>query len=109
MILVKRLPLAASSSGDQPFHWEGDDLLLNISVQPRSSQNVISGIRNGHIRIKLTSAPVEGKANQALIKLLSKAFGVALSQVSIEKGETSKSKRIRIQSPKILPDILKNT
>jgi len=82
-------------------------LILRIRVQARSSIDSIIGINNGHLRIKLTVAPVDGKANQSLIKLLGKSFGVPVSQVCIEKGDTSKSKRVRIRSPKILPEIIK--
>jgi len=101
--------LAESSSGDRFYTWEDRDLLLNISVQPRSSRNSISGIHNNRLRIKLTAAPVDGRANQALIKLLGKAFAVPGGQISIEKGENSKSKRVRIRAPKLLPEFLKNS
>ncbi len=104
---VRESLLAESSCGDLPYQWSGDDLLLRINVQPRSSINSITGVHNGELRVKLTAAPVDGKANQSLTKLLSKAFGVPASQVCIEKGDTSKSKRVRIRSPKILPEIIK--
>lgn len=106
-MLVRGSLLVESSCGEQPWQWSGDDLVLRISVQTRASVDAILGIHNGHLRVKLTSAPVDGKANQSLTKLLSKAFGVAVSGISIEKGETSKLKRVRIQSPKILPEIIK--
>lgn len=99
--------MAESSCGDLPYQWSGDDLLLRIKVQPRSSTNSIAGVHNGELRVKLTAAPVDGKANQSLTKLLSKTFGVPSGQVCIEKGETSKSKRVRVRSPKILPEIIK--
>ena len=99
--------MAESSCGEVPWQWSGEDLVLRISVQPRSSVNAISGIHNGHLRVRLTAAPVDGKANQSLTRLLSKSFGVPPSQIAIEKGETSKLKRVRILSPKILPEIIK--
>jgi len=99
--------LVESSSGEPPFKWEGEDLILQISVLPRSSINAIFGFHNNCLRIKLTAAPVDGKANQALVKFLSKIFGVSASHVAIEKGETGKLKRIRIKTPKLIPDFLK--
>lgn len=89
-----------------PYQWQGDDLLLWITVQPRASRNEIGDIHDQKLRIRLTAAPVDGKANQSLIKLLSKTFGVAASQILIEKGETSKTKRVRICCPKTLPQVL---
>lgn len=108
MTLARGSLLAESSSGKQTFQWQDEDLLLWVSVQPRSSRNALADIHDQKLRIRLTAAPVDGKANQSLIKLLSKTFGVSASQVIIEKGETSKTKRIRICSPKTLPDIVKN-
>jgi hypothetical protein len=99
--------LAVSRCGEQAYRWDGDDLILRVSVQPRSSINAITEINDHCVKIKLTSAPVDGKANQSLTKLLSKAFGVSASQISIEKGEISKTKRIRISTPKILPALIK--
>lgn len=103
--------MADSSSGNpktsQSWQWQGDDLLLWVIVQPRSSCNAIGDIHDDRLRIRLTAAPVDGKANQALIKLLSKSFGVAASQITIEKGDTSKTKRVRVCCPKTLPQFLK--
>jgi len=102
------LPSAESSSGNVFYRWDGADLLLQIWVLPRASRDCIMGIHNNCLRVKLTTAPVDGKANQSLIKFLSKQLGVSASQISIEKGETSKTKQIRIRSLKSLPEILKN-
>lgn len=101
--------MVASSSGNPLYQWVGDDLLLQISVQPRSSSNSISGTHNNQLRVKLTAAPVDGKANQALIKLLSKTFAVPARQISIEKGENARSKRVCIRSPKNIPDFLQKS
>lgn len=97
----------SNSSNSQFCQWQGEDLLVWINVQPRSSRNAIEDIHDDRLRVRLTVAPTGGKANQALKKLLAKSFGVSVSQVSIEKGETSKAKRVRISRPKFLPEILK--
>ncbi|MDD3852266.1 MAG: DUF167 domain-containing protein [Syntrophomonadaceae bacterium] len=69
---------------------------LNIRVQPRSSQNKICGVTDGAIKIKITAPPVDGEANQAVIKLLAQWLGVPRSNISIPKGETSKNKIVDI-------------
>lgn len=71
-------------------------MLLNIRVIPRSSKNEIRQMADGSFKIKLTTAPVEGQANEALIELLSKEFGVAKSGIRIVKGERSKNKIVNI-------------
>lgn len=69
---------------------------LSIRVQPRSSQNKICGVNNGALKIKITAPPVEGEANQAVIKLLAQCLGVPRTNISIAKGETSKNKLVDI-------------
>jgi uncharacterized protein (TIGR00251 family) len=66
-------------------------------IQPRASRNQIIGIHNHSLKIKLTSPPVDGAANQACIKFLAKAFGISPSRIDIVKGETSKNKIIQIE------------
>lgn len=97
-----------NSSDDSPCQWIGEDLLLHVKVLPRSSREAIVGIRDNLLLIKLTAPPVDGKANQALIKFLSKSFAVPQSRISIEKGEASKTKRIRICAPRALPSAIEN-
>lgn len=69
---------------------------FNIKVIPRSSRNKIIKESESFWRVKLTTAPVEGKANQALIKLLAKRLSVSKSQIAIVQGLRSKVKRIKV-------------
>jgi len=68
------------------------------AIQPRASRNRILGIHNHALKIKLTSPPVDGAANQACIKFLAKAFGISPSRVAIVKGETSRNKTIQFDA-----------
>ncbi len=72
--------------------------VLNITVSPRSSRNrvVIDGSDN--VKIYLTSSPVDGKANAALIGFLSKILDVAKSRIQIISGEKNKKKRLQIEA-----------
>ena len=67
------------------------------AIQPRASRNQILGIHNHCLKIKLTSPPVDGAANQACIKFLAKTFGISPSRLSIVKGETSRNKTIQLE------------
>jgi uncharacterized protein len=69
---------------------------IYIKVSPRSSKNEVSKVSEGEYKAKLTAAPVDGKANEALIKILSEHFGVAKSRISIAGGKTTKTKIIDI-------------
>lgn len=75
-----------------------DSVTFDVRVIPRSSRSEIVGEHDGAIKIKLKSPPVEGAANEELIRLLSRQFDVPLSDVEIISGHTSKAKRVRINS-----------
>ena len=72
-------------------------ITLSIIVSPRSASNSIVGVTDGRLKIKLTSPPVDGKANQALINYLSKLLKVSKSSIEILKGKTSKKKLVLIE------------
>lgn len=75
-------------------------MILNIRVSPRSSQNKIVGaMADGALKITLTAAPVDGAANEALIKLLSDYFSVPKYNIKIIKGKRSKNKVVEISKP----------
>jgi uncharacterized protein (TIGR00251 family) len=70
---------------------------FTVKVIPKSSRSEIAGLlEDGSVRLKVTAAPERGKANAAVCELLAEAFGVARTSVSIIRGETSQTKRIRL-------------
>ena len=81
------------------FRWDGNNLLVNVLVQPRSREDRIIGIHGDALKIKITSPPVDGKANQYLCEFLARLCGISKSAVKLESGDTSRKKRIRIQLP----------
>ena len=72
-----------------------DGVAIRVKVTPRASKNAVIGRRGDSVAVKLTSPPIEGRANKDLIKFLAKLLGVAPSRVSIVKGETSEKKCCR--------------
>jgi len=87
------------------YQWQGDRLLLSVRLQPRASCDEIVGPHGSEsLKIRITAPPVDGKANQHLIKYLAKAFGVAKGQVTLLSGTTGRDKRLAIESPSKLPD-----
>jgi uncharacterized protein (TIGR00251 family) len=67
-----------------------------VRVIPKSSKSEIVGEHEGALKVKLNALPVGGAANAELIKILAKHFGVAKSAIEILKGQTSKTKQIKI-------------
>jgi uncharacterized protein len=72
------------------------NILLKIYLQPKSSRNEIVGPYRDGIKVRVTAAPVEGKANEALLRFLAKEFGVTLSSIEIVRGHRSREKIIRV-------------
>jgi uncharacterized protein (TIGR00251 family) len=71
---------------------------LDVRVVPRASRDGVFGFdAAGRLRVKLTAPPVEGEANDALIKLLAKKLGIAKSRVSVVRGSASRSKVILVE------------
>jgi uncharacterized protein (TIGR00251 family) len=71
-------------------------IVLEVRVIPRSSKSEIVGEHNGALKVKLASPPVEGAANDELVKLLAKAFRVPKSAVEIVSGHSSRTKKVSI-------------
>jgi uncharacterized protein (TIGR00251 family) len=70
---------------------------IKIRVLPRSSKNEVVGkMADGTLKIKLTAPPVDGKANDALIKLLSEYFNQPKNKIKIVAGATSKNKVVEL-------------
>ncbi|WP_455198659.1 DUF167 family protein [Kaarinaea lacus] len=90
------------------FQWDGEDLLLDIRVQPRASRDEIVGLHDDALKIRITAPPQDGKANIHLIRFLSEVFGTPRSRIELISGQTGRKKRIRIRSPGRLPASLFN-
>lgn len=85
---------------------DGEDLLLWLKVQPRSSRDAFAETLDDAIKVRITAPPVDGKANAHLVAWLARQFGVSKSAVIIESGESARRKRVRIRSPRKKPPIL---
>ncbi|WP_275097397.1 DUF167 family protein [Sedimenticola hydrogenitrophicus] len=85
------------------YRWEGEDLLLWLRVQPRAGKDQFVGPYGDRYKVRITAPPVEGKANEHLVRFLAKAFGVGRDQVSLISGDSGKHKQFRIQRPRKFP------
>lgn len=71
-------------------------LLLPVRAVPRASKDGIQGVHDQALKIRLQAPPVDGKANQALIRFLADELKISRSQLSIASGETGRSKAVLI-------------
>jgi uncharacterized protein (TIGR00251 family) len=65
---------------------------LAVRAQPGAKKDRINGIHDGALKVAVSAPPEDGRANQALIKLLSKTFGCKSSQVVLIQGRTDRRK-----------------
>ena len=80
-----------------PFLREsGNSTIMEVKVCPKASKNAICGIIDGRLKILVTSVPEKGKANEDVVKLLSKILKIAKGKINIISGDTSHKKTILI-------------
>ena len=73
-----------------------DGVYIDIRVIPRAGKAGIAGTRNGALLVRLKAPPVDGAANAELIEVLSEALGVPRRNITLESGERSRTKRVRV-------------
>lgn len=69
---------------------------ITITVKPQSGKSEIDEVEDGSLIVRLKSAPVDGKANEELIRLLAKYFHVTQRAIVIKQGSTGKKKLVEI-------------
>ena len=69
---------------------------LRLRVQPRASREEMAGVAGGVIRVRLTAPPVDGAANEALVRFLAARLSVARSAVVLVSGHTGRSKAVEV-------------
>lgn len=82
---------------------DGEDFVLEVRVQPRASRPGLAGLHGDRLRIRLSSPPVDGRANEELVALVADAFGVPRARVTIEHGLSGRDKRVRVRGAAALP------
>lgn len=74
-----------------------EGVVINVRAAPRSSRAGLDGVVGDALKVRVRSAPVDGRANKELIEVVADAFGLAKSSVSFKSGETSKTKRLLLR------------
>jgi uncharacterized protein (TIGR00251 family) len=80
-----------------PDQSPGEEAELRVRLQPKAGENRIVGERDGALVVRVTAPPLDGKANEALRKLIAKRAGAAKSRVAIVRGAASRDKLVRIE------------
>jgi uncharacterized protein len=85
-----------------------ESVFLIVKVIPRASRSEIAGLVDGVLRVRLKAPPVDGAANDELIRILARALGTSRTAVEIVSGHASRTKKLRITgiSPEKLAELL---
>lgn len=70
--------------------------MLKVRVQPRASRDEIVGLMAGQLKLRLKSPPVDGAANQQLVRFLAKQLKVPQQDIELIRGQTSRDKLVAI-------------
>lgn len=88
------------------YRREGEVLSLTLHVQPGAKRTDISGLHGEALKIRLAAPPIEGRANEALLRFIADTFGVPLRQVELKQGGQSRHKVVMVTGSKVAPDSL---
>jgi uncharacterized protein len=73
-----------------------DRILFAVRVTPRAARSGIAGERDGALLVRVTAAPTDGAANEAVVRLIAKVLDIAPSSIRLEHGGTARSKVLSV-------------
>ena len=96
---VRRFHLARRLERMEEVAGVGSDGVARIAVrvQPRAARDEIAGERGGALLVRVTAPPVNGKANDAVCRLLAKRLGVAGGRVAVVRGASGRDKIVEVE------------
>jgi uncharacterized protein (TIGR00251 family) len=79
-----------------PIYEAAGGVTFAVKVHPRAKKNAITGELGDALKISLTAAPIDGKANEACVEFVAKLLKVPRASVTIACGHSGRSKTIRV-------------
>ena len=70
---------------------------IRVRLQPRAKRTELAGERDGALLVRVTAPPIDGRANDALCRLIAKSAGIAPSRVAVVRGATAREKVVRVE------------
>lgn len=71
--------------------------LLDVLVQPRASREKVGPLHGDRLKVAVSAPPVDGEANDALVRLLARHLGVPRSALVIRAGQTGRRKTVLVR------------
>lgn len=71
-----------------------DGVLIRVQAQPKASRTEIVGPHGDRLKIRIAAPPVDGEANDELLRFLKKKLGIPAAQIELLRGQSSKMKHV---------------
>src|SRR2546428_6017934 len=81
------------------YRWIGPDLEITLRAQPGARSTEVRGIHGEAIKIRIAARPIEGAANEALLRFLAEALRVPRRRCVLVSGETGRPQPVRVEAP----------
>ena len=88
------------------FQRAGNLLTLALYKQPGSKRSEIVGLHGAALKIRLAAQPIDGRANDALLRFIAACFKVPLRNITLERGGQSRHKCVSVLDSTVAPESL---
>lgn len=88
------------------YRRNGDVLTLTLHIQPGAKRTEVAGLHGEALKIRLAAPPIEGRANEALLRFIADTFGVPVRSVELKQGGQSRHKVVAVSGSGVEPDSL---
>ena len=96
-LLIGKKQDKLSRSSEAFFEPRKNGVKCNLKVTANASQNIVAKIKDGVLKVRVTATPEDGKANDAVIKLLSREWKISASSMAIISGQSKRHKMLYIK------------
>ncbi|MEO8208345.1 MAG: DUF167 domain-containing protein [Chloroflexota bacterium] len=73
-----------------------DEVRLPLWVTPRGGRDAIEGVRDGRLLMRVAASPVDGDANDSVIRLIAQSLDVPRSAVRLVTGAAARRKVVAV-------------
>ena len=88
------------------YRRDGDTITLTLHLQPGAKRSEVAGLHGEALKIRLAAPPIEGRANEALLRFIAERFNVPLRNVELKQGAQSRHKRVEVRGSAVAPESL---
>ena len=90
------------------YRRERDVITLVLHVQPGAKRTEVIGLHGDALKIRLAAPPIEGRANESLLRFIADSFNVPLNNVELKQGKLSRHKVVLVNGSTLEPECLIN-